>query len=354
MRILLHISFSSLFIVIFALVFSFPHVVTATSLPSSWESGKVKINGQLGPGEWKRAHTGWSIPTGWIYAQNNGRELYLWLDLVADQSADRRFRKLSGDYVSLTFDVDRNRKISPHVDVFYGMRRGSYKLGMQFYSSQGKTPFKPTGALLAAGFGTFSSYLPNHRFWEIAIPLAELKASPGQTVRLGIETHSTKPRFNVVYPKGFPTNFSKLIEIKLAKPQKRKRHRPKPPPPQSSGDGGVKRSINAKGNVVITYPDGTVKELLKCKFTSPDGKTCRTQKSQVSRVTMPPIPSKPSERAWLDEENKGLLTIIAKLVGGDQESIDFLIASEISDGFSVYEKIHNRRLLIEKMVPHAK
>ncbi|NIO10304.1 MAG: hypothetical protein GTO40_20790, partial [Deltaproteobacteria bacterium] len=97
----------------------------------------------------------------------------------------------------MTFDVNGDREITPNVDVSYGLYPGTYRVGVQSYLGPGAwTGLQRSRARFAAGFGRSMGPSPPHRIWELAIPLAEIKARPGQLIRLGLNTYSESPPFN--------------------------------------------------------------------------------------------------------------------------------------------------------------
>ena len=119
-----------------------------------------------------------------------------------------------------------------------------------------------------------------------------------------------------------------------------------------SGGGATKRSVNSKGHIVITYPDGSRTEKFSGgmeKF-GPDGKSMgKMLFSTGAPVAIPPDPPNNFEKAWLKDQSEGLLSIIRNLVGGDEASIDHYLKTEKAS-LNIYEQINKRRRVIDKMV----
>ncbi|MDX2419247.1 MAG: jacalin-like lectin [Xanthomonadales bacterium] len=123
--------------------------------------------------------------------------------------------------------------------------------------------------------------------------------------------------------------------------------------PATPGSGGVtKRSINSKGYIVTTYPDGSRTERFPGgmeKF-NPDGTSMgKMLFSTAAPAAIPPDPPDNFEEAWLTEQSDGLLSIIRTLVGGDETSVTQYLESE-KVSLSIYEKINKRRRVVGDMV----
>jgi len=132
-----------------------------------------------------------------------------------------------------------------------------------------------------------------------------------------------------------------------------KKHKIEKNMPATPDSGGVtKRSINSKGHIVITYPDGSRTEKFPGgmeKF-SPDGTSMgKMLFSTGAPAAIPPDPPNNFEKAWLKEQSDGLLSIIRNLVGGDETSVTQYLKSE-KGGQNIYERINKRRRVVEDMV----
>ena len=187
---------------------------------SGWASSPIFVTGTFNPGEWTGAGT-LPIPAGHLLVKNDDKYLYLALDLVGDTGNSPGV----GDYFWLSFDVDGNRGITPHVDVNYGIYPTlPIRIGRQYYLGPGTwTGLQPgpSTSLARQGFAA-SPYSPTpHRIWEMRIDFAEIAASlsgsGGLTpLRFGLRVASSSPSFVYDYPSGFYTSFNNLHEIWLA------------------------------------------------------------------------------------------------------------------------------------------
>jgi hypothetical protein len=186
---------------------------------SIWAATSPTIDGIVSPGEWDAAlRYPMYLLKGQVLVQNDNHYLYLLVDLTGDTNDDGP----EGDYFWLTFDVGSDKKITPYEDINYGCRQGSYNFGLQYYLGPGEwTGLFETISSLGVGFGP-SQIFQNHRIWEFAISLEEIKVNPEDwladpaaitPIRSGLKTYSQNPSFDDDYPLNFMNDFSNLIEI---------------------------------------------------------------------------------------------------------------------------------------------
>ena len=314
----------------------------AEQTDSNYTSDSILIDGIFQAQEWKAIGQRFKLQNGWVAFLNDDSTLYLMINLTQDYGDDSPKRTAPwGDFISLSFDVDRNRSITPNVDVAYGLYPGSYRAGIQYYLRAGaRTGLQPTRSKVAAGFsGAYSRSL--HRFWEVAIPLSEIKAEPGQSVRMGIHTHSELPRFNDYHPSSMNRDFSELIEVKLATASTSQ--------PQPSSN--LKPEITAEGNVRTYYSDGRIKELYDggYKIIYPDGTEQIFLHHQVS-LLIPPLPPDNSEYEWLDGHARNLLSVMELMVESASVSNYKQVESQkIPDG-NLYQIINMRLQYIDRLL----
>jgi hypothetical protein len=157
---------------------------------------------------------------GTILVQNDAQFLYVGVDVVKDVGNDPG----TGDYFWLTFDVDKNKAITPNIDVNYGLYPSQQNhIGKQLYLG----PNRWTGLLpnsgacdCRTGFGASLASAVAHRMWEIKVPLPDiggaLNVSPAH-VFMGLRVNSKTPAMTVDVPTGFAANFSALTEVLLMK-----------------------------------------------------------------------------------------------------------------------------------------
>ncbi|MDY6950836.1 MAG: hypothetical protein SWE60_04945 [Thermodesulfobacteriota bacterium] len=188
------------------------------------------IDGSLGWFEWSvRRGATYSLDHGFMAVYNDAVRLYILVDVLEDTTEDN-----PGDNFGLTFDVDGDGLITEGVDLNYSLIPGTHNMRYAHYLGPGElTPLVPgpIRSSLGAGFGCFFwdgtkvIYIPDsglgsicrsHRVWEFAIDLSEIGAAPGGLVRMGLRLVSETPAFTEDVPEHFDTDFSDLIEIRLA------------------------------------------------------------------------------------------------------------------------------------------
>ena len=159
------------------------------------------------------------LPVGSMLVKNDSQFVYVALDLTGDTGNSPGV----SDYFWLTFDVDRNRSITPHIDVNYGTYPTlPIKIGHQFYLGPntwtGLQP-APSLALVHQTFGPSAASATPHRIWQIRVPLSEIGvniASTPQIVPIGVRVASTTPAFTNDSPPGFGGDFSHLHDLVFA------------------------------------------------------------------------------------------------------------------------------------------
>ncbi|HTP81613.1 MAG TPA: hypothetical protein VMQ11_01640 [Alphaproteobacteria bacterium] len=188
------------------------------SLQSGWCAQPLTLTGILDAARWGGAGS-MAVPNlGTILVQNDGQSLYVGLDVVKDTGNDPG----TGDYFWLSFDVDKNKAITPNVDVNYAPYQNQPNhLGKQLYLAAHEWTgllANPGACACHTGFGTSLNSGLAHRMWEIKVPLADiggsLNASPAR-VFMGLRIASKSPAMTVEVPAGFGGNFSALTEVDL-------------------------------------------------------------------------------------------------------------------------------------------
>lgn len=186
------------------------------AIQSGWTRG-LQLSGVLDAARWNSAGS-MHISPGTILVQNDAQFLYIGLDVIKDSGND----PLTDDYFWLSFDFDKDKKITPNVDVQYGQFPGQPNhIAKSLYIR----PFETTTILPSAGasecrigFGaSLKSPIP-HRMIEVKVPLADIGGSLSATpahVFMGVRVHSRKPAFTIDVPTGFDGDFSSLTEVKL-------------------------------------------------------------------------------------------------------------------------------------------
>ncbi len=190
---------------------------------SAFDSDPPQIDGVIGFGEWPLSNR-IEFDNGYFTVVNDLTRLYILINVTEDTGND------DSDFFWLTFDVNRDKLISPNVDLNYATNPNNGNMRYQYYLGPGSwTGLQPdTFSSKAEGFGCFFadgsrrfSIFPNkpfcrgHRVWELAIDLAEIDAVAGDRIKLGLRVSSPNPSFTDDTPTSFFTNFNRLVEVKL-------------------------------------------------------------------------------------------------------------------------------------------
>ncbi len=342
-------------------------VAYAASMSSIWTTNKIVVDG-VNKKEWDHHSTALRLQRGVLQAQNDGRRLYLFIDLGGDTHQDQPLKKAPwGDFIEISVDVNRDRKVTPKVDVSYGQFPGTYSIGRQYYIRPGAmTGLQKSKARVAAGFGRSLGIPVSHRTWEIAIPLNEIKAKPGDNIRIGIHTHSQRPRFSDQSPANIHKDFSRFHEIRISSGKVGVKHKKmkfiQPAPAKftqgtvTQGRSGstakpVQKTIASNGHVVFKYPDGKIIEKFPGgqTITMPNAKPLTYMYSTQAPAAIPPSLPDNAESKWLQGLSSGLMGIIETMVKNDAEAIQHYRQYEGS-GASLYEQINKRTTTINYLI----
>ncbi|MBI1840073.1 MAG: hypothetical protein HYR88_04385 [Verrucomicrobia bacterium] len=195
-----------------------------------WAASSPTIDGVVSPGEWAYAQST-PLAKGRLMTMNDAHFLYVLIDVTADtvNNPGSAGGPNTGDWYRLSFDIDLNHAVTPHVDLDYSSCNDgqefvkSYRLGAN--SSTGCTATDPDSKG-KAGFGpTLNSRVP-HRFWELRLDLGELGMHPtlwhlfpriNPQVRFNVTTRSEVPAFDVHEPDNhLLPDMSNLFNLALA------------------------------------------------------------------------------------------------------------------------------------------
>ncbi len=188
------------------------------TIKSTWTASPIDVTTAYNPAVWAGAGA-LALSVGSLLAKNDNKFAYIALDLTGDTGNSPGV----GDYFWLTFDVDRNRSITPHVDINYGTYPTlPIKIGRQFYLGPGESTGLQPGPTLAIAHQTFgpspASATP-HRIWQLRVPLTEISVTLGSTpvqIPIGVRVASSTPPFVVDSPTNFDTDFSHLHSLVFA------------------------------------------------------------------------------------------------------------------------------------------
>jgi hypothetical protein len=210
-----------------------PGFASAT-ITSMFATTAPRVDGQIDVGEYPPTST-LSFPHGTIFVSNDAARLYMLLDVTGDTGNDPPWNAQSGgDYFWVSFDTNRDHKITPKVDLNYSFAPSTTQLRYQLYLGPNRwTPLQPAPILSssAMGFGCFFAdhslsfgfpfpflHCSAHRLYELAFDLNEIGAKPGGSAFVGVRVASKTPSFVDDTPAGFSGNFSDLVKISLAPP----------------------------------------------------------------------------------------------------------------------------------------
>lgn len=174
------------------------------SVGRSWATTAPTIDGRVGAREWDDAQVT-TLARGRMATMNDARHFYVLLDVTSDTVDDPPTS--DWEFFILAFDVDRNRAVTPRVDLAYSncpivgrtFVKGYY-LGSDTFSGCGDPSPASAGAV---GFDLTPASSGSHRIWELRLDLAEIGVDPaswaGATVvphvRLNVALASATPSF---------------------------------------------------------------------------------------------------------------------------------------------------------------
>ncbi len=196
------------------LLFAFP-------LRSTWAETPVDLNKPFNAGDWTGAGK-LKFSRGSVHAKNDARYLYLALDVVQDTGNDTG----TGDYFWLSFDYNRNRKITANQDINYALYPNQpNRLAQQKYLGPGRWTgilSNPSTSEVVQEFGPSEDSSTSHRIWKFKIELDEINVrlswpfSPPYTY-FGFRVKSSNPGFTTDFPGNFYRDFTKLRQLILSR-----------------------------------------------------------------------------------------------------------------------------------------
>lgn len=163
-----------------------------------------------------------SYNVGNLYFKNDFKNLYILVDVVSDNGKDKSPSKpFCEDYFELTFDWDLNGVITNGIDRNYTLTCGDcpdgcmliyrYYTGANCFSSV----YYSSGKAMP-GFGKTISSEKDHRFYEVTIPLTEVRKDPSNIFLYGVKIVSLNPKLYFENPQSFYSDFKSLNKVKLA------------------------------------------------------------------------------------------------------------------------------------------
>lgn len=191
----------------------------ATAGASIWCSKAPTLDGVMSQGEWPDSPQLMMTKTR-IYFMNDQRFLYLLVD-VPDSTGnvtDSRVTHKYGDGMAVCVDLDRDGKKTLRVDFEYSWIMWQQTCRSWPVSNSGWTGgYTNTTSKIVWGFGPTPASSVAHRFFEVKLNLTEMRANPGDKIRLAFWTKSVTPSFIDTYPSGFDSteSFGNFYELEL-------------------------------------------------------------------------------------------------------------------------------------------
>jgi hypothetical protein len=210
------------------LVFGNPCKGGSIVVNSALASTPPVMDGVFNYNEWSMTTNRFEMDHGFALVMNDNLRLYLLVDVL--ESIGNNTGASQNDF-SVTFDTNNDGTITPTVDLNYGLAGATRNMRYQHYLGPANWDFLSASTKSSLGPG-FDCYTPDntkvlnintqkfdcfsHQIWEIAIDLKEISAVPGQTIHMGLRTHTPNPNFTDEVPNAFEVDFSNLISVNLA------------------------------------------------------------------------------------------------------------------------------------------
>jgi len=193
--------------------------IGATAGTSKWCSNPPTLDGVVSQGEWPDPPQ-LNMTKTRIYFMNDQKFLYLLVDLPDSTGnvSDNRVTQSYGDGMAVCVDLDSDGKKTPMVDFKYTWLMGQQTARAWPISDSGWTGgYTNTTSKIVWGFGPTPASSTPHRFFEVKLNLTEMRANPGDKIRLAFLAKSVTPSFIDRYPLGFDNtqSFPDFYELEL-------------------------------------------------------------------------------------------------------------------------------------------
>jgi hypothetical protein len=204
---------------LFAMLCLFATTIFAQSYASSYAYLCPSIDGKCDARYWKDALS-IDFPYGKLMLKNNYHYLYILIDVTEDTYEDQIIKKpMCEDYFELYFDWDGNGKLTNNIDRVYSMCNMSKRLVYRYLIKKDaySSVYFSAGTAIA-GFGSSPNEAKAHRYYELRIPLSEVKMDRMQSLHLAFRVYSKKPAIDYQSSRDLSGDMSDYINIKLAFP----------------------------------------------------------------------------------------------------------------------------------------
>jgi hypothetical protein len=307
---------------------------------SAWLEAAPTLDGALDR-EWRARSTRSSIlesPHASAFFANDATALYVFVDVLGDNVDDPR------DLLSVVVDVNRDLVLNRR-DVSFQFGAQPERSGITIFNGDG---WSPGGALQDIRYFTaFGGARVQFRHWEAAIPLARLRARPGDAVNLALRMTTGQPQLESWLPQNQQGGVTSFLKLQLAVPAGQVT--PTGPrgtpgvdePPVRMTPQGLKRT-NPDGSYDILLPEGN-------RRFDANGQLRGTTRAYTVDVIPPDAPSAKQDE-WLQTRAAALLGVIRKLVDGDEASVNAYLTVYEPGSPSTYLKVHMRIWIIQQLV----
>ena len=178
---------------------------------STWLDAPPTIDGELDR-EWSARSTRSatvSSPHASAFFANDATMLYCYVDVLGDNVDDPH------DLLSIVVDLNRDLVLNAgDVSVQLGSRLD--RTGLTIYAGNGWTPGGPLQDIRYAT--AFGGARVQFRHWEAAIPLARLRARPGDSVNIALRMTTGQPRLESWLPQNQLGGVTSFLKLELAAP----------------------------------------------------------------------------------------------------------------------------------------
>ncbi len=207
---------------IFLIIFIFMHTFAfAQTYQSPYAFLCPQIDGKCDELYWNKALS-IDFPYGKLMIKNNYQYVYFLLDIVEDTFEDETLKHpFCHDYFELYVDWKGSGRLTRNFDRVYFACNSSGRLVYRYitdsnafsgaYNSHGKSK---------AGFGPTFNSSTAHRYYEIKIPLNEIKIASNDFIRIGFAIYSKNPHISYQYPSNGISDMEKFHTVRLSFPPK--------------------------------------------------------------------------------------------------------------------------------------
>jgi hypothetical protein len=121
--------------------------------------------------------------------------------------------------MALHIDVNENGLIDDRVDLIFAIANdGITPCRAELRGPYSTTGCFPTNLRISEQFGSSPWEAQVHRIIEVALPLSEMSANQGETLRMGFRLTSAVPSFRYHFPPELWADIQRMFGVELANP----------------------------------------------------------------------------------------------------------------------------------------